>query len=145
MENPIPERRKARRVLGCHVSGCHGFFGPDKRYFPHFLVKWGLEAIVHEGSRGSGKMLAKLGGFVGLKRGALSGLGPWHSCKWRKGSGWLEVDQELDMGPLHFSLIFHRKTAPHHPPEPDPQAPPRKTPIGARTPLRKLPPVKTTL
>ena len=50
-------------------------------------------------------------------------------------------------GAAPFSLIFHRKTTPHHPREPDPQTPPPRehgTPIGARTPLRKLPLVKTT-
>ena len=44
-----------------------------------------------------------------------------------------------------FSLISHKQiTHPHHPPEPDPDPSPG-TPIGTRTPLRKLLPEKLPL
>ena len=55
----------------------------------------------------------------------------------------------LSPPPSPFSLIFHRRTTPgtpHHPPEPDPNPCFREpgTPIETCTPLRRIPPVKTT-
>ena len=46
----------------------------------------------------------------------------------------------------YLRLIYrNRKTAPPLPAWTRPQTPPPRTPIGTRTPLRKLPPAKTTL
>ena len=46
--------------------------------------------------------------------------------------------------PFPFSLIFKRKTTPHHPLEPDPKPLPRDTSRNSHPFLRKLHTVKTT-
>ena len=51
----------------------------------------------------------------------------------------LDFPDSPSLTPFPFSLIFHRKSTPHHPPEPDPKPLQPRPPVRTRAPSRKLP------